>query len=181
MAMSAEQRSKFAALHRQWWRIHMSEQFSSETIISNQPNKQTNNLNKLCFESRLTNYAKWQKYFNDTIFKSCSCLHNSGLMDLFRIYVLEKKRLSLLYIFCFKNFKIFSRFILWIYSRNTHKLYYNIIMKKNHTAGFCVGTLSLSLSLYLSLSLSRYRERVKEREKEYIYIYLKRERDTNTR
>ena len=25
MAMSAEHRSNFAALHRQWWRLHMSE------------------------------------------------------------------------------------------------------------------------------------------------------------
>ena len=25
MAMSVEHRSKFAALHRQWWRLHMSE------------------------------------------------------------------------------------------------------------------------------------------------------------
>ena len=35
MAMSAEQRSKFAAFHRQWWRLHMSEKFSTGT------NKQT--------------------------------------------------------------------------------------------------------------------------------------------
>ena len=32
MAMSAEHRSKFAALLRQWWRLHMSEKFSSGTI-----------------------------------------------------------------------------------------------------------------------------------------------------
>ena len=31
MAMSAEHRSKFAAFHRQWWRLHMSEKFSSGT------------------------------------------------------------------------------------------------------------------------------------------------------
>ena len=41
MAMIAEHRSKFAALHRQWWRLHMSEKFSSET--NKQTNKQTNN------------------------------------------------------------------------------------------------------------------------------------------
>ena len=29
MAMSAEHRSKFAALHRQWWRLYMSENFRS--------------------------------------------------------------------------------------------------------------------------------------------------------
>ena len=31
MAMSAEHRSKFAALHRWWWRLHLSEKFSSGT------------------------------------------------------------------------------------------------------------------------------------------------------
>ena len=36
MAMSAEHRSKFAALHRQWWRLHMSEKFSSGTKTPNQ-------------------------------------------------------------------------------------------------------------------------------------------------
>ena len=42
MDMSAEHRSKFAALQRQWWRLHMSETFSSGTINSKQTNKQTN-------------------------------------------------------------------------------------------------------------------------------------------
>ena len=32
MAMSAEHRSKFAALQRQRWRLHVSEKFSSGTI-----------------------------------------------------------------------------------------------------------------------------------------------------
>ena len=36
MAMSAEYRSKFAALHQQSWRLHMSEVFSSGTIIPKQ-------------------------------------------------------------------------------------------------------------------------------------------------
>ena len=31
MAMSAMHRSKFAALHLQWWHLHMSEKFSSGT------------------------------------------------------------------------------------------------------------------------------------------------------
>ena len=39
MAMSAEQRSKFAAHHRWWWRLHMSEKFSSVTINPEQTNK----------------------------------------------------------------------------------------------------------------------------------------------
>ena len=44
MAMSAEQRSKFAAIHRQWWRLHISEKFSSRTITPPPPKKkpQTN-------------------------------------------------------------------------------------------------------------------------------------------
>ena len=37
--MSAEHRSKFAALHRQWWRLYMSIKFSSET----KNHKQTKN------------------------------------------------------------------------------------------------------------------------------------------
>ena len=41
MATSAEHRSKFAALHRQWWRLYMSEKFSSRTINPIQTNKQT--------------------------------------------------------------------------------------------------------------------------------------------
>ena len=40
MAISAEHRSKFAALHRQWWHLHMSEKFSSGTINHKQINKQ---------------------------------------------------------------------------------------------------------------------------------------------
>ena len=40
MAKSAEHKSKFAALHRQWWRPQMSEKFSSGTKNS----KQTNNV-----------------------------------------------------------------------------------------------------------------------------------------
>ena len=35
VAMSAEHRSKFAALQWQWWRLHMSEKFSCGTIKQN--------------------------------------------------------------------------------------------------------------------------------------------------
>ena len=41
MAMSAEHRSKFAALHRQWWRLRMKEKFSSGTLNFTETNKQT--------------------------------------------------------------------------------------------------------------------------------------------
>ena len=37
MAMSAEHKSKFEALHRQWWHLEMSEKFSNGTKT---PNKQ---------------------------------------------------------------------------------------------------------------------------------------------
>ena len=36
MAINAERRSKFAALHRQWWRLQISEKFSSGTKNSKQ-------------------------------------------------------------------------------------------------------------------------------------------------
>ena len=39
MAVSAEHRSKFATLHWQWWRLQMSEKFSSGTKNSKQTNK----------------------------------------------------------------------------------------------------------------------------------------------
>ena len=42
MAMNAEPKSKFTALHRQSWRLHMSEKFASGTKTPKQTNKQTN-------------------------------------------------------------------------------------------------------------------------------------------
>ena len=39
VAMSAEHRSKFSLLHRQWWRLRMSEKFSSRTKTQNKHNK----------------------------------------------------------------------------------------------------------------------------------------------
>ena len=41
MAISAEYRSKFAAIHRLWWRLHMNEKFSSGTFNPKQTNKQS--------------------------------------------------------------------------------------------------------------------------------------------
>ena len=47
MAMSAEYRLKFASLHRQWWRLHMSEKFQTiNPKQTNKQNKQTNKTNK---------------------------------------------------------------------------------------------------------------------------------------
>ena len=42
MAMNGDYRSKFTVLQRQWWRLHMSEKFSSGTINIKQSKKQTN-------------------------------------------------------------------------------------------------------------------------------------------
>ena len=39
MAISAKYMSKLAALRRQWWRLHMSENFSSGTRNSKQANR----------------------------------------------------------------------------------------------------------------------------------------------
>ena len=44
MAISAEHRSKFVALHWQWRRLHASEKFSSETKNPKQTNKKINDL-----------------------------------------------------------------------------------------------------------------------------------------
>ena len=41
MAISAQHRSKFVALHGQWWRLHMSEKFSSGTEKPKQTNQST--------------------------------------------------------------------------------------------------------------------------------------------
>ena len=49
MAMSAEHSSKFAALHRLWWRLHMSEKFRVGRLT---PNKQTNKQQVLVYRNR---------------------------------------------------------------------------------------------------------------------------------
>ena len=64
MGMSADQRSKFAAFHRQWCRLHMSEKFSSGTKSHKQTNeetnKQTSRLNILSwFLVHVCNLMKW--------------------------------------------------------------------------------------------------------------------------
>ena len=49
MAMSAEHRSQFAALHRQWYRLNISEKFSSGTKNHpHPPKKKPNKLHTLC-------------------------------------------------------------------------------------------------------------------------------------
>ena len=55
MAMSAEHtRSKFAALHRQWWRLRMSEKFSIGTINFKQTNKISPRVLVSCLSVELT-------------------------------------------------------------------------------------------------------------------------------
>ena len=78
MAMSAEHRSKFAALHRQWWRLHMSEKFSSRTINSKQTNK-----SKKCRDHflRTTFHATSQMVMgsDNTSFLLAQCEENCAL------------------------------------------------------------------------------------------------------
>ena len=53
MAMSAGYRSKFSALHRQWWRLHMSAKLSSGTKTLNPPP-----------QKKLRNLACWRSGFD---------------------------------------------------------------------------------------------------------------------
>ena len=66
MAMSAGHSSKFASIHRQWWRFHMSEKFSSGTKIPKQTNWKFNNSGFL--------YIMWfqtiSKFLKRKIFKT---------------------------------------------------------------------------------------------------------------
>ena len=51
MAMSAKHSSKFAAIHWQWWRLHMSEKFFSG---KKNPNIQTN----IILQTKLASYRR---------------------------------------------------------------------------------------------------------------------------
>ena len=53
--MRAEHRSKFATLNRQWWRLHMSEKFSS----GKKTPKQTNNIQGSVTFSALYRYKEF--------------------------------------------------------------------------------------------------------------------------
>ena len=57
MAVSAEHRSKFAALHRQCWHLHMSEKFSSGTKNNQTKKKKT----KKNFHHIIYMATPWQK------------------------------------------------------------------------------------------------------------------------
>ena len=101
MAMSAEQRSKFAALRLYWWRLHMSGKFSSGTKTPKQTNKQTN-IHRLQYEacgkvhgqcpfnddlyflSRKKNLRLNIQFINIHCFTNC-CIH----VNLFEIYLLS--------------------------------------------------------------------------------------------
>ena len=52
MALSAKHKSKFAALQRQWWFLHISEKFSSDT-------KKTLNFSK---DSSINHSDTWIKH-----------------------------------------------------------------------------------------------------------------------
>ena len=72
IAISAEHRWKFVALHRKWWRLHMIEKFSNGTINHKQTNKQSKSGSFAAhhwqwlgfyisniLERRLTIYSEW--------------------------------------------------------------------------------------------------------------------------
>ena len=64
MAMSAEHRSKIAALLPYWWRLYMSEQFSSGTINSKQTNKHYDHMSTCKEYSQFI--GKNKKQFNNS-------------------------------------------------------------------------------------------------------------------
>ena len=55
MAMSVEHSSKFAALHRQWWRLHMS-----GTENPKQTNKVCNETNVASYKPLILEYYLWK-------------------------------------------------------------------------------------------------------------------------
>ena len=64
MAVSAEHKLKFAALHRQWWRFQVSEKFSSGLKNSKQTNKKSANSQKkvfTCYQKQFSKNFCWNK------------------------------------------------------------------------------------------------------------------------
>ena len=100
MAISAEHRSKFAALHRQWWHLHMSEKFSSGTIKPKKPNKQTKTLpplisfwKKLFLSFRCFIYEIKIKHFQSDL--TISYCHLRFLFPFFEDLVITNQYLSM--------------------------------------------------------------------------------------
>ena len=69
MARSAEHRSNFAAIHRQWWRLHMREKFSSGTKNSKQTNifRVIRILLRLQMNEKFSSGTKNSKHFDEII------------------------------------------------------------------------------------------------------------------
>ena len=79
MAMSAEHRSKFAALHRSLWRLHMSLKNSSGPKNLKQTNK--NNLSTVVnsvFGDDINEIVPWISYKYATMLISASPLGQNG-------------------------------------------------------------------------------------------------------
>ena len=72
MAMSAEHRSNFAALHRQWWRLFMSEKFSSGT---NTPNKQTDSMAETLSNQAISLLVMHMRDYQFIIYKKIWIFH----------------------------------------------------------------------------------------------------------
>ena len=70
MAKSAEQRSKFAALHRWWWRLHMSEKFSSGTKNNNKKTSFGEGDSIVMFYSKTIKAKQWKHTDNNWLYFS---------------------------------------------------------------------------------------------------------------
>ena len=78
MAMSAKHRSKFAAFNRQWWRLHMSEKFSSGTINSKTNKKVYSLLSCICTKEQ----QKHQEQYSSR-FPQCELRFKSSKVSIF--------------------------------------------------------------------------------------------------
>ena len=69
MVMDVEHRSKFAALNRKWWRLHMSEEFSSGTKTPKQANQEKSHGDRTLCQIGYANAKASRSYGSDT--KTC--------------------------------------------------------------------------------------------------------------
>ena len=136
--MSAEQRSKCAALLRQWWRLHMREKFSSGTKIP----KQTIHWTYLEITSQNLHIKQWLWFYLTTILFNQICLHTVTRCIL----------LQVLPSFCVKGFaKHFS--IIYLILKHLHQfdLYRSIVKKtKKHIISIAKNSSIVIAKMYRS-------------------------------
>ena len=102
MAISAEHTSKFAALHRQWWRLQMSEKFSSGMKNSRQTNQhrigEVPNAYTQLFEDYLVLSLQFAIKTLSTYLSLCLCWHDhSARHVVLSVYVSKHQWLLLKY------------------------------------------------------------------------------------